>query len=214
MKLRGLPTTKRFSFALKCIQDLHFPIHFGQFGPVSTQPHQNGRAWCKSYGHLRAKLKHVLWLGDLKASLSNSIEKFIYKTSSSVDFCFLQTIFSVKKSTEKLILNLWRSLNIMHYIFQFQKPQCVDTIVQLLSLEQLVRRRDPIGSSLVGSRTDGPQQAGSLEGTLTTYLVHGSDLGFGRPQHFYGEGRSLAAAAASGAALIAVTWLPAAYSLT
>ena len=77
------------------------------------------------------------------------------------------------------------------------------------------QKRDPIGSSLVGSRTDGPQQPGSLEGTLTTYLVHGSDLGFGRPQHFYGEGRSLAAAAAaSGAALIAVTWLPAAYSLT
>ena len=72
-----------FSFALKCIQDLHFPIHFGQFGPVSTQPYQNGRAWCKSYGHLRAKLKNVLWLGDLKAPLSNSIEKFIYKTSST-----------------------------------------------------------------------------------------------------------------------------------
>ena len=60
--------------------DLHFPIHFGRFGPVSTQAHQNGRAWCKSYGHLRAKSKHGLWLADLKASLSNSIEKFIYKT--------------------------------------------------------------------------------------------------------------------------------------
>ena len=44
------------------------------------------QAWCKSYGHLRAKLKHVLWLGDLKASLRNSIEKFIYKTSSSVPY--------------------------------------------------------------------------------------------------------------------------------
>ena len=30
----------------------------------------------------RAKPKHVLWLGDLKASLKNSIEKFIHKTSS------------------------------------------------------------------------------------------------------------------------------------
>ena len=55
-----------FSFALKCIQNLHFPIHFGQFSPVSTQPHRNGRAWCKSYGPPREKLKHVLWLGDLK----------------------------------------------------------------------------------------------------------------------------------------------------
>ena len=29
-------------------------------------------------------LEHVLWLGDLKASLSNSIEKFIFKTSSNL----------------------------------------------------------------------------------------------------------------------------------
>ena len=36
-----------FSFALGCLQNLQFPIHFGLFSPVSTQPHQNGQAWCK-----------------------------------------------------------------------------------------------------------------------------------------------------------------------
>ena len=33
--------------------------------------------------HFRAKLKHVLWLGDPKASLSNSSEKLIYKMPST-----------------------------------------------------------------------------------------------------------------------------------
>ena len=33
--------------------------------------------------HLRAKLKHVLWLGDLKASLKNAAEKSFHKTSSN-----------------------------------------------------------------------------------------------------------------------------------
>ena len=56
-----------FSFALGCIQNLHFPINFCPFSPVLTQPQQNGRAWCKSCVHLRAKLKHILWLGDLNA---------------------------------------------------------------------------------------------------------------------------------------------------
>ena len=90
-----------FSFALKCIQDLHFPIHFGQFGPVSTQPHQNGRAWCKSCVHLRAKLKHVLWLGDLKASLKNAAEKSFHKTSSTMH-CFWKNAFSVIISSDRL----------------------------------------------------------------------------------------------------------------
>ena len=31
----------------------------------------------------RAKLKHVLWLGDPKALESNSLEKLIYKTPSN-----------------------------------------------------------------------------------------------------------------------------------
>ena len=41
-----------FSFALGCIQNFNFPIHFRRFSPVSTQPHQNGQAWCKSCVHL------------------------------------------------------------------------------------------------------------------------------------------------------------------
>ena len=85
-----------FSFALGCIQNFHFIIHFCPFGPVSTQPHQNGQAWCKSSGHLRAKLKHVLWLGDLKASLRNSPEKLNYKTLLSIldylDTCFISHV--------------------------------------------------------------------------------------------------------------------------
>ena len=75
-----------FSFSLKCIQNLHFPIYFGRFSPVSTQPHQNGREKCKSCGHPRAKLKHVLWLRYLKASYINGAAK---KTLQNVIYlCF------------------------------------------------------------------------------------------------------------------------------
>ena len=68
MKLLGLLTTKHyFGFILGCPQDFNFARAFRPFSPVSTQPYQNGQAKCKSYGHFWAKLKHVLWLGDLKA---------------------------------------------------------------------------------------------------------------------------------------------------
>ena len=60
-----------FSFAQKCLEDLQFH----PFSPFLTQPYQNGQANCKSYRHFRAKLKHVLWLEDLKASLRNCTEK-------------------------------------------------------------------------------------------------------------------------------------------
>ena len=73
-----------FSFALGCTQHLHFPIHFCPFSPVSTQPHQNSQAWCKSCGHFRENSKHVLRSGDLKASLRIATEKLIHKTSSNV----------------------------------------------------------------------------------------------------------------------------------
>ena len=33
--------------------------------------------------HPRAKLKHVLWLGDLKASLKNAAEKSFHQTTSN-----------------------------------------------------------------------------------------------------------------------------------
>ena len=84
MKLLGLPTTKHFlSFILGCPQDFNFARPFW-YGWVETGLNgRNGRAKLKSYRHFRAKLKHVLWLGDPKASLSNSSEKLIYKTPST-----------------------------------------------------------------------------------------------------------------------------------
>ena len=39
--------------------------------------------------NFRVKLKHFLWLGDLKASLSNSSEKLIYKTPSKVERMYI-----------------------------------------------------------------------------------------------------------------------------
>ena len=57
-----------FSFALGCPQDFNFPIQIRRFSPVSTRPHQNCRVKLKSCGHPRAKLKYVLWFGDLMAS--------------------------------------------------------------------------------------------------------------------------------------------------
>ena len=75
------PNPKK-GFAQKCLQDLHFARPFRSFRPVSTQPYQSGRAKCKSYRHFRAKLKHVLRLGHLRASLSYTAKEIIYKSSS------------------------------------------------------------------------------------------------------------------------------------
>ena len=84
MKLLGLPTTKHFfSFILGCPQDFNFARSFCPFSPVLTQPYQNGQATLNSYRHFTVKLKYILWLGDLKASFSNSSEKSIYNTPSS-----------------------------------------------------------------------------------------------------------------------------------
>ena len=85
MKLLGLLTTKHiFSFILGCPHDFNFDRPF-LYGWVETGLNgQNGWANSKSCRHFRAKLKHVLWLGDLKASLSNSSEKLIYKTSFNI----------------------------------------------------------------------------------------------------------------------------------
>jgi hypothetical protein len=62
-----------FSFALGCPQDFNFAWQFW-CGRVETG--LNWRKWMgklKLCMHSRAKLKHVLWLGDLKASLINCI---------------------------------------------------------------------------------------------------------------------------------------------
>ena len=67
-----------FCFALGCIQNFNFPIHFHLFSLVSIQPHQNGLAKLKSCGHPRAKQKHLLWSEDLKASLRNATAKSIH----------------------------------------------------------------------------------------------------------------------------------------
>ena len=63
-----------FSFDLKCLCGiLTLPRHFTH--PVQFQPGHT-----KIAGHFRAKLKYVLWLGDLKASLSCSSKKLIHIT--------------------------------------------------------------------------------------------------------------------------------------
>ena len=60
-----------------------FPIAwpFCLFSPISTRPYENSQLELKSYRYFRAKLKNVLWSGDLKASLSYSSEKLIYKST-------------------------------------------------------------------------------------------------------------------------------------
>ena len=78
------PNHKRcFSFALKYLYDFNFAQPFCPFSPVSTRPCQNWQTNLKSYGSSREKLKHLLWLEDLKASLINCPEKNIHKTSST-----------------------------------------------------------------------------------------------------------------------------------
>ena len=57
------------SFPLKCPKDFNFAQPFCPFSPVS---YQNCQVKLKSYGSSREKLKHLLWLEDLKASLINS----------------------------------------------------------------------------------------------------------------------------------------------
>ena len=60
-----------------------FPIAwpFCLFSPISTRPYENSQLELKSYRYFRAKLKNVSWSGDLKASLSYSSEKLIYKST-------------------------------------------------------------------------------------------------------------------------------------
>ena len=63
-----------FNFALEGPQEFHFVWQFWCCW-IETWP--NGRKWMgklKSCMHIpRAKLKHVLWSGDLKDSLKNSV---------------------------------------------------------------------------------------------------------------------------------------------
>ena len=73
-----------FSFSLRCPQDLHQARPFW-CGWVENG--QNGQKWmgkCKCCVHPRAKLKHVLWSGDLNASLRIAPKKLIHKASSNV----------------------------------------------------------------------------------------------------------------------------------
>ena len=80
MNFWGLPTTKNvLIFLLNAYRILTLPSSLVETG----LNRQNGWAKLKSYRHLRAKLKHDLQLGDLKASLINCAEKLIYKTSSN-----------------------------------------------------------------------------------------------------------------------------------
>ena len=83
MKPLGLPTTKHI---LVLLQDaLHTelaPSHsflpiWPSFNPACTKTAQ---AWSKFCGHLRPKLKHVLWLRDLKAQQNRFIKRNLYLT--------------------------------------------------------------------------------------------------------------------------------------
>ena len=67
-----------FSFALKYLQDLQIPLPFWYGWVENGLNGWNDQANCKSYRHFWAKMKLILWLGDLKASLRNSTEKFRY----------------------------------------------------------------------------------------------------------------------------------------
>ena len=51
-----------------------------------------------SYRHSRAKLKHVLWLGDLKATLINCTGKNIHKTLSTAGAINLKTYLMLTSS--------------------------------------------------------------------------------------------------------------------
>ena len=76
MRLLGLLTTKHFfSFILGCPQDFNFAWPFCPFGPVSTQPYQNGRTKLKSCGHPRIKLKRCFVVGRPKSFIENCRKK-------------------------------------------------------------------------------------------------------------------------------------------
>ena len=72
------------SFALGCIQNFNFPIHFCPFSPVSTQPLQNCRAKLKSCWHPRTKLKKCFVIGRPQSLIEQWRRKIDSKTSSSV----------------------------------------------------------------------------------------------------------------------------------
>ena len=69
------------SLGLKlCLVVLPIQPHFN---PAIPNRHTKRPSKVKSYRLSRAKLKHVLWLRDLKASLSNFSEILIHETPSN-----------------------------------------------------------------------------------------------------------------------------------
>ena len=99
---------------------------------------QNGKAKIKYYRHFRAKLKHVLQLGDLKASLRNSLENSFYNTPSNDHFYYFlfYYVFStyillssvlwkyiLRKDFSNLHLDFWWWWNCIQSVFTFQKFQ-------------------------------------------------------------------------------------------
>ena len=110
-----------FSFALRCPQDFHQAQQFW-CGQVETGP--NGQKWMgklKFCMHPRAKLKHVLWLGDLKASLINCTAITHHLISNDhmwhMTFCnFTKNPLKhkwphqlCKKFVKETIFNIWRN---------------------------------------------------------------------------------------------------------
>ena len=63
--------------------------------------------WPSKLQVLQAKLKHVLWLEDLKASLRNCTEKIIYKSSSNLQNCSFFSYFV--REFHKCVCQLWFS---------------------------------------------------------------------------------------------------------
>ena len=99
---------------------------------------QNGKTKIKYYRHFRAKLKHVLQLGDLKASLRNSLENSFYNTPSNDHFYYFlfYYVFStyillssvlwkyiLRKDFSNLHLDFWWWWNCIQSVFTFQKFQ-------------------------------------------------------------------------------------------
>ena len=84
MKLYGLLTTKKVVVLFKKPVGLaSCPAFLISLGWNRLKCQDGWTKTAKTHRFITAKLKYVLWLGDLKASLSNFLKKLIYNASSS-----------------------------------------------------------------------------------------------------------------------------------
>ena len=88
-------------------------VHSAQFQSSHTK---------KSYRHFRAKLRHGFSLGELKASLSNSSEKLIYKTPSTTTIpLFKNERFMLNASKFAIFLEYENPSSFFHFSFRATK---------------------------------------------------------------------------------------------